>query len=64
MTTLSTHNKDRRKATWRVFRKLRDTSYYLGIVEAPTHVGALETAIRQFDLPITDRDKLVAEPRD
>jgi hypothetical protein len=50
--------------SWRVFRQWGMTKAYLGVVEAPDKVSALQRAIRMFHVLSPDHQKhLVVEPR-
>jgi hypothetical protein len=50
--------------SWRIFRQWGMTKAYLGVVEAPDKVSALQRAIRMFRVLSPEHQKhLVVEPR-
>jgi hypothetical protein len=51
--------------SWRIFRSWSGTKLFLGLVDAPDKVKAIELAIRTFQITNPDHQRhLVAELRD
>jgi len=51
--------------SWRIFRSWSGTKLFLGLVDAPDKVKAIELAIRTFQITNPEHQKhLVAEVRD
>jgi len=52
-------------SSWRIFRSWSGTKLFLGLVDAPDKVKAIELAIRMFQITNPDHQRdLVAELRD
>jgi hypothetical protein len=51
--------------SWRIFRSRSGSKLFVGLVDAPDEVKAIEAAIRTFHITNPDHQRhLVAEPRD
>jgi len=64
MTEIATSRKLKRTPTWRIYRKLAGQILFLGIVEAHDSYFALQTAIKAYQIPEIDHNRLVAEKRE
>ena len=54
----------KRMPTWRIYRKLAGQAFFLEVVEAPDTRLALQTAIKAYQIPKEDHDRLIAEKRE